>query len=314
MPRGRSADHPYQIPLKGWKDIAFRVKDEIEADRVGLIAAGIAFYGLLALFPGLAAAMAIAGLLTEPAMIVGELERLGQMLPDQAAEIIVDQASSVAGSREGGLGLAAIGGILLAIYSASKGIKSLIQGLNIAYDEEETRGFFKLTALTLGLTLFVILGLLLNLAATLVVPAVLSFVDFGPGFELFVQLVTAAVLFCLTVFALGFIYRHGPDRDTAEWQWITPGAVVACLLWAIGSVAFGFYVSNFASYNETFGTLGGVIVLLMWLWLSAYIVLFGAELDSEIEAQTRVDSTTGQPEPRGERGAVKADVLGESSA
>ena len=310
MARGRHADRPREIPKQGWKDIALRTKDEIVTDHVGLIAAGVAFYGLLALFPAITACMAIAGILIEPQGIVGQLERIGQMMPQQAADIIIGQATSVAGSSEGGLGLAAIFGILLAIYSASKGMASLIEGMNVAYDEEEKRGFIKLNLLKYVLTVFLIIGFLLGIGVAMVLPAVFASFGLGPTVEMVARIVSWLVLVVLTVFGLAVLYRYGPARDDPKWRWITPGAILATILWMIGSVAFAFYVGNFANYNETFGTLGGVVVLLMWLWLSAYIVLLGAEIDSEIEAQTRVDTTVGAEEPMGERGAVKADRLG----
>ena len=298
----------------GWKDIAYRVMDEVTADHIGLIAAGVAFYGLLALFPAITACMAIAGLMTEPSGIVDQLDRYAAPLPEEAATIIIDQAKAVAGSSEGGLGLAATFGILLAIYSASRGMASLIEGMNVAYDETDARGFFKNILLTYGLTIFLIFGFLLGMGVVAVLPAVLSAVGFGPLAEWLARVAGWGALILLTVLGLAVLYRYGPDRARAKWRWITPGAILATVLWMIGSAAFAFYVSNFASYNETFGTLGGVVILLMWLWLSAYAILIGAEVDSEIEAQTKIDSTTGPEKPMGERGATKADVLGEARA
>ncbi|APX88401.1 ribonuclease BN [Brevirhabdus pacifica] len=313
MARGRNARSPWQIPPAGWKDTLFRIKDEIGEDHVGLIAAGVAFYGLLALFPGITACMAIAGLLTEPTTIVDQLDRIGQLLPPEAASIIITQARDVAGSQEGGLGLAAVLGIALAIWSASKGVGSLIEGLNVAYDESEKRGFVKLKLVTLGLTVMLVFGLLVGLSTSLVVPAILSAIGLGAMVEFLLGGLTWVVMFALTIFGLAVFYRYGPSRDKPEWRWVTPGAAVACVLWLIGSAGFAWYVANFGSYNETFGTLGGAIILLMWLWLSAYIVLLGAELDAELEAQTRYDTTTGPSEPMGQRGAEKADNLGEAS-
>ena len=312
QPRGRRADAPTGIPAKGWKDVALRVWGEIGKDHVGLIAAGVAFYGLLAIFPGIAAAMAIAGLVTEPQQIVDQLQQVSQVLPQEAATIIVDQAAAVAGSEEGGLGLAAIVGILLAIYSASKGMSSLMEGLNVAYDEEEKRGIVHRTIDTLWLTLMLILGLLIGLGSTIVLPAVLGILGLGDTLEWVVSFARWPILLVLTLLGLAVLYRFGPSRDHPQWSWLTPGAAVATVLWVIGSAGFAFYVSNFASYNETFGALGGAIILLMWLWLSAYIVLIGAELNSEMEAQTRKDTTVGPDQPMGTRGARKADRLGEA--
>lgn len=312
MARGRQARSPAQVPGSGWKDIALRVKDEIAADHVGLIAAGVAFYGLLALFPAITACMAIAALLTEPQAIVDQLERFAGAMPEEAAAIVIGQATSVAGSHEGGLGLAAALGIGLAIISAGKGMGSLIEGMNIAYDETDERGFVKSALVKYGFTLFLVVGFLVGIGISTVIPAILSAVDLGATTEWLARAGSWGALLLMTILGLAVLYRYGPDRANAEWRWITPGATLATLLWLAGSIAFAFYVSNFGSYNETFGTLGGVVVLLMWLWLSAYIILLGAEINAEMEAQTEVDSTTGPEQPMGERGATKADVLGET--
>lgn len=310
MTRGRDAEAPHRIPPKGWKDIALRVKDEIAADHVGLIAAGVAFYGLMALFPAITALLAIGGLMVEPSQIVDQISQFEGVVPDEVMEIIIGQATQVAGSREGGLGLAAVAGILIALYSASKGMNSLIEGMNVAYDEEEKRGFFMKTFVTLALTLFLVTGLLMGLLATLAVPSVIALVDAGPVTEILGTLLAWGVLLMMTMAGLAVLYRYGPSRDKPELLWASPGAVAACVLWLAGSAGFAFYVGNFGSYNESFGALAGVVVLLMWLWISAFIVLLGAEINAEVEAQTTYDTTVGPDEPMGERGAVKADKLG----
>jgi membrane protein len=314
MTRGRNAEAPTEIPAKGWKDIAFRVKDELASDHVGLIAAGVAFYALLAIFPAVTALMALAGLVFEPAEVTAQLETLTRMIPKEAAQIILDQAVAVAGSEDAGLGLAFVIGLALAIYSASKGMGSLIEGLNVAFDEDETRGFIKKTIVTLLLTVFLITGLIVGLLSTLAVPAMLELIALPSWMETTLSLLRWLALAVLSVFGLGVLYRYGPARDNAEWQWLTPGAVTACVIWLVASVGFSIYVSNFGSYNESFGSMAGVIILLMWLWISAFIVLLGAELNAEIEAQTSVDTTVGPDQPMGSRGAEKADNLGEIKA
>jgi membrane protein len=314
MTRGRNAEAPTEIPAKGWKDIAFRVKDELASDHVGLIAAGVAFYALLAIFPAVTALMALAGLVFEPAEVTAQLETLTRMIPKEAAQIILDQAVAVAGSEDAGLGLAFVIGLALAIYSASKGMGSLIEGLNVAFDEDETRGFIKKTIVTLLLTVFLITGLIVGLLSTLAVPAMLELIALPSWMETTLSLLRWLALAVLSVFGLGVLYRYGPARDNAEWQWLTPGAVTACVIWLVASVGFSIYVSNFGSYNESFGSMAGVIILLMWLWISAFIVLLGAELNAEIEAQTSVDTTVGPDQPMGSRGAEKADNLGEITA
>ncbi|QYX58283.1 YihY/virulence factor BrkB family protein [Roseovarius sp. SCSIO 43702] len=313
MARGRHAETPTDIPAAGWKDIAFRVKDEIAADRVSLIAAGVAFYALLALFPAITALLAIGGLIVEPSQIVTVLDELTAIMPEDVASIILDQAEKVAGSREGGLGLAAVLGIVLALYSASKGVGSLIEGLNVAYDEEETRNFIWLKVITFGLTLALILGVVLAIILMVAVPAALSFVELGSRVEMLVTGASWLLMLVLVAVALALLYRFGPDRDQPEWSWLSLGSVLACVLWLVASIGFALYVSNFGSYNESFGSLAGVIVLLMWLWLSAFVVLMGAEFNAELEAQTRYDTTVGPDEPMGERDAEKADNLGETA-
>lgn len=313
MARGRHAEAPQEIPAKGWKDIALRVKDEVASDHVGLIAAGVAFYALLAIFPAITALMALAGLALDPPEVVAQLESMAGVLPQEAAQIVLDQAVAVAGSEEAGLGIAFVIGLLLALYSASKGMGSLIEGLNVAYDEEEERGFITLILWTLGLTLFLIVGLLLGLMATLAMPAVLNLIALPGWLETVLGLSRWVILALMTIFGLAAIYRYGPSRDAAEWRWLSPGAILACVIWMIASIGFSFYVSNFASYNESFGSMAGVIILLMWLWISAYIILLGAEFNAEIEAQTAEDTTVGSDESMGSRGAAKADKLGASS-
>ena len=312
MARGRDADTPLEIPAKGWKDILLRVKDEIAEDHVGLIAAGVAFYGLLALFPAITALLAIGGLVVAPAEIVAAMDQMRGLVPDEVMEIIVGQATAVAGSREGGLGLAALVGILVALWSASKGMASLMEGMNVAYDEEETRGFFTLNAVKLGLTVFLIFGLIVAIISILGVPIVVNVLGANPALEALGTALVWALLFGMTIFGLAVIYRYGPSRDKPEFAWISVGSVAACVIWLIGSAGFAFYVGNFGSYQESFGALAGVVVLLMWFWISAYIVLLGAELNAEMEAQTARDTTVGPDEPMGQRGATKADELGEA--
>jgi len=311
MTRGRHADSPTDIPAKGWKDIAFRLKDEISEDRVGLIAAGVAFYGLLALFPAITALLAIGVILVEPNQIIDQLSALSGIVPEAVMTIITEQATEVAGSREGGLGLAALLGIGLAIYSASKGMGSLMDGMNVAYDEQEERGFIRLKLETLGLTLFLIFGLLVAVFAMVGIPVLLNMLNFGAFAEAAAAVIILAIILALTMVGLSVLYRYGPSRDAPEFQWVSPGAIAACIVWLIGSAGFAFYVANFGSYNESFGALGGVVVLLMWLWISAFIVMLGAELNAEMEAQTRYDTTVGRDLPMGERDASKADQLGE---
>ncbi len=310
MSRGRQAKSPVAIPALGWKDVALRVKDAIAKDRIGLMAAGVAFYGLLALFPAITALIAISGLLIDPGQIAGQIQSLSGLLPQEVIGIISDQASAVAGSRDGGLKLAALLGLLIALYSASRGMASLMEGINVAYDEDEKRGFIKRMLVTLALTIVLIVGLLIAFATMIAVPAIIAILNLGPILTFSINAALWAGLVALTMLGLSVLYRFAPSRSSPEWKWASVGAFAGCVAWIIASVGFAFYVSNFGSYNESFGTLAGVVVLLMWFWISAFIVLLGAELNGELEAQTRVDTTVGPDKPMGQRGAVKADNLG----
>ncbi|WGH77933.1 YihY/virulence factor BrkB family protein [Jannaschia ovalis] len=308
--RGRDATHPQGIPARGWKDIALRVAGQVSKDHVLLIAAGVAFYGLLAVFPAITALMSITGLLYEPQELVSALEGVTAVVPSDVSEILMAQATEVAGSQQGGLTLGLVLGLGIALWSASAGVGSLIEGINFAYDEKETRSFVKLKALTILMTVLIILGVLVAAVLIVVVPIVLSFVAFAPWVERLIQWVKYIPLALLVIFGLGVLYRYGPDRETAKIRWLAPGTLIAALLWLIASIGFSVYVSNFGSYNETFGSIAGVVVMLLWMWISAVVILLGAELNSEIEAQTARDTTTGIREPMGHRGAVKADNVG----
>ncbi|SDY58432.1 YihY/virulence factor BrkB family protein [Citreimonas salinaria] len=308
--RGRGAERPQDIPRPGWRDVLLRVKDELTADHVSIVSAGVAFFGLLAIFPAIAALISIAGLILDPAAIEQQLASVAGVLPADAAQIIESQAREVASNAGAGIGLAAAGGILFSLYSASKGMKSLIEGMNIAYDEEESRGFIALNVIALALTLFLIVGVLIAFGATLAAPALLGQMGLSQGAQTAVTYGRWPLLAILAIFGLAVVYRYGPSREHPQWRWISPGAVVATVIWLIGSILFSIYVRNFGSYNESYGALGGVIILLTWLWLSGFIVLLGAELNSEMEHQTGKDTTTGKPLPKGERGAVKADTIG----
>ena len=279
--------HPKDITAKGWLALLKRVWTEIGEDHIGLVAAGCAFYGLLAIFPGLVAAMALAGLFTDPTTIVTQLETLTRVIPTEAATIVIDQAKAVAGSDSGGLGLAALLGLGTAFYSATAGMAAVIEGLNVAFDVKEPRGFFRAIVVKGSLTLGLILGFFLIVLVLVALPIVLNFLRLPTDTVWYVMLVRWPVVLILVALGLAILYRYGPARANRAWRWITPGAAIACLLWIAGSLAFGYYASNFGSYNETFGALGGVIILLMWLWLSAYIILLGAEIDAEIEAQAK---------------------------
>jgi membrane protein len=312
MSRGRFAHRPTHIPNKGILDVLVRMWNKQTHLNLGLIAAGIAFYGLLSLFPGITAIVAFAGTFLNPEMLVENSEDIAALLPEAAQTIVLGQLRDVANADSSTLSFAALFSLAIALYSASKAVANFIAGLNVIYEERETRNFFVVKALTILLTIFLIVGLLVAIIVVAAIPVIAAiFGDYGIIDDV-VMFLRWPFLFLMGAFGIAVLYRLGPNRRSAKWRWLTPGAFVACALWVGGSYGFSLYVQSFGSYNETFGALGGVIILLTWLWLSAFIVLLGALLDAELEAQTKRDSTVGEDRPMGERGAVKADTLGAS--
>jgi membrane protein len=311
--RGREARRPREIPKRGWWEIVKRTRRDVARDNVPLVAAGVAFYSLLALPPAFAALIALWGFVAEPQDIQAQIEQVSRLLPPEAASVVIDQLRGVASRSSETLGWAAAIAFLLSLWSARAAVNAMINALNIVYEEEERRGFFKRTIATILLTLSAIVGGVLALLLVAGIPALLNFVGLGAFTEALVHIVRWLVLIALVVLGLSALYRFGPSRHRARWQWITWGAGTAAALWIFASVGFSAFVSNFGKYGETYGAIAGVVLLLLWFWISAYAALVGAEINSEMELQTRHDTTVGPAEPMGERDAYVADhVAGES--
>jgi membrane protein len=308
--RGRDAGGPRQIPRRGWTDVLARVRSEIGADNLSMISAGVAFYAILALFPAIAALISIYGLLFDPNQVQQQVQALSGLLPQQAMSIIEGQMQGVAARPAQALGIGVAVGILFALWSATKGTKSMITALNIVYEEDECRGFFKLNASAFLLTLCLILLAVFTLALIVVVPVVLGMIGLGAVGETLVQVLRWPILAAMVVFTLAVLYRYGPDRRKARWRWTSWGAAGATLLWLLASWLFSLYVTNFGNYGATYGSVGAVIVLLLWLYVSAFVVLLGAEVNAEMEHQTERDSTVDGDQPMGKRGARMADTVG----
>ncbi len=312
--RGREAHTPIQIPGLGWKDILWRTYEEFSQDRILSEAAGVTYYALLAIFPAIAALVSIYGLFADPATIQDHLNALSGMLPGGAMEIVSEQVKRIASAGGGTLGVSFIIGLAISLWSANAGMKAIFDALNIVYDEEEKRSFLWLNAQSLTFTLAAIAFVLLALAGIVVLPVVLDFVGLRTTVEWLLSLARWPILLAVVVAGLAVLYRYGPSRDKAEWKWVTPGGIVAAVLWLAGSMLFSWYVSNFGSYNETYGSLGAVIGFMTWIWLSSIIVLLGAEINAEMEHQTAQDTTEGPPQPLGARGAQMADDIGPAKA
>ncbi|MEN3381922.1 MAG: rane protein [Hyphomicrobiales bacterium] len=309
--RGRRAEAPTRIPWRGWKDILWRTYEEISEDRLLLIAAGVVFYAMLAIVPAITALVSMYGLFTSARTIGAQLNFLADVMPSGAYQLISEQIVRIAGNSDGKLTVAFIVGLGIALWSANAGMKAIFDALNIVYDEDEKRGLVALNAISLTFTLGAICVLLLALGAVVVLPLVFAFLGLTATEQAgLLPLLRWPALFALLMGGLAVLYRFGPSRRQAKWRWVSVGSVFAALTWIAVSVAFSWYLSRFADYNATYGSLGAVIGLMMWMWISTTVVLVGAELNSEIEHQTARDSTVGMEKPLGARGAVMADTVG----
>lgn len=308
--QGSHASSPGEIPARGWWDIARRTYHEVDRDRVRAVAAGVTFYGLLALFPALTAIVSLYGLVADPATIAQQFALLDGFLPAGASEFLREQIVRITAGGETKLGFALLISLSVAIWSANAGVKAIFDALNVAYGEDEKRGFIKLNLVSLAFTLGIILFVIGAIGAIAVIPVVLDFLYLGGAAEWLIAAGRWPALIAVLLLGLSALYRYGPSRDEAQWAWVSPGALFAAVAWLIASVLLSWYVANFEDYNATYGTVGAVIGLLTWMWLSATIVLVGAELNSEAERQTDLDTTKGAPMPVGMRGADAADRKG----
>lgn len=310
--RGRSADRPRDIPAPGWRDILFRVKDRIKRDNLSIISAGVAFYALLAIFPALIALIGLYGLAFDPHQVTEHLSALTAVLPGDAAQLIGDQLAEVASMEKTSLSVGAIVAVLLALWSASAGMRTLMTALDVAYAEDETRGTFRFYGTSLLLTLGAIIGGLVAIGTVVAVPALLKFAGLGEGVENVVAYARWPLLAGVMLVGLAIVYRYGPDREKPQWRWVSWGAAIATLLWILGSALFSLYVTQFGNYNKTYGSMGAVVILMTWFLLTAYVFLIGAEINAEMERQTEKDTTDAKGRPLGERGAHAADTVGHS--
>jgi membrane protein len=308
--RGRHATHPLQIPWMGWKDILWRTYAEMQSDRLLSIAGGVAFFILLSIFPAITALVSAYGRFFNAATITNNISLLHDVVPDNMLSIIQEQANRIASNSGRALNIGIVAGILVSLWSTMSGVKAMIDALNVIYEQKEGRSFVRLNLVALAFTLSGFSVLLLAIAAVIVLPLILSSVGLGGLTETLTRIVRWPVLLLVLLFGLALLYRYGPDRRAARWQWVSVGSVFAAVTWIVASYLFSWYLASFANYNATYGSLGAVAGLMVWLWISSVVVLLGAELNAEIEHQTARDSTVGDEKPLGARGAVMADTVG----
>jgi membrane protein len=311
--RGTHADSPRQIPVAGWKEVLQRTWNESWTDNLGLIAAGVAFYGFLALVPMLGAIVMVYGLVAEPSTVISNMQGLTDILPDDVAAFIGQQLMDVVRTSEEKKGWALLGSALVALYGGANGAGAVITALNVAYEEQEKRSL--LHFYTVAITIAVV-AMFLALAALAATTAVAALRELMPDASRATIILGKGVAYLgLTLAAAAVaatLYRFAPSRHHARWEWLTPGSLFTAVSWVLFTLAFGFYVTKVSDYDATYGSLGAIIALLTWMYLTAYVFVFGAELNRELEHQTDEDTTVGPEEPMGARGAWAADhVAGE---
>jgi membrane protein len=295
---GPQSNAPSGTPWTTWKDVLWRTHQRANENRLPATAAGVVFYGLLAIFPAITALVSSYGLFADSSTIGANLHTLSLMLPEGSFQIVQDQVARVLEKGNSALGATFLFGLALAVWSANAGVKAVIDALNVAYEVRETRGFIRLNLLSLAFTSGGIMAMLLMISAVVAFPLALDHVGLAPDGQLIASLARWPLLLGILLVALGLLYRFGPSRQAARppslgRSWLGVGAVTAALLWIAGSALLSWYLSNFGNYGATYGSLGAAIGLMMWMWMSAIIVLYGAELNSEIERRTAPDSTSG---------------------
>jgi membrane protein len=308
--RGRHAMAPWHIPWAGWRDIFWRVFASVNDNRLLAVAGGVVFFSLLAIFPAVAAFVSLYGLIADASTIDSHLSLAAGVLPSGAVDILHEQITRLTAKSDAKLGLGFITGLVVALWSANAGMKSIIDALNVVYDEKEKRSFVRLNLLSLLFTLIAILSLMVALAAVVIAPMVFSAIGVSFLPSLAVAVLRWPLLLALVTAAFAAIYRYGPSRTEPRWQWLSVGSLAAAIAWLVASVLFSWYIAHFGAYNATYGSLGAAVGMMMWMWISAIMILLGGELNAEIEHQTAKDSTVGSEKPLGERGAVMADTIG----
>ena len=296
------------MPLAGWKEIVIRTWQESNKDNVGLVAAGVAFYAFLALVPLMGATVLTYGLVASPETVLRNISSLTSVMPAEVAKLVGEQLMNVVTTSGGKKGLGLLVALGVALFGARNAAGAIITALNIAYEEEEKRGFIKVTLLALAITAAAVIFALVAISAITALRFLASLIPEAPSVVLLlIRLGTGIFIFGGAAAAAATLYRYAPSREKAKWKWLTPGTALSALGWLTLSLAFGIYASRFANYNATYGSIAGVIALLTWTYLSSYIFLFGAEFNSEFEHQTAKDSTAGTGQPLGARGAWSAD-------
>jgi membrane protein len=307
---GRDAKSPLKLPAHAWREVLGRVWTKMGTDNVSLMAAGVAFYGFLSIVPLLGALVMTYGLIADPATIADHMRTIIQVVPRDAAKLILDQIVNLVTTAQSKKGIGLVVALLISLYGATRASGAIIMALNVVYEQPEKRSFIWTTILSFMLIMgAVLVGVMGMLSASAIALIGRLAEGLGTAATLGISVVTWAVAGALASFAIAATYRFAPDRANAKWRWLSMGSALATVLWLVATLGFGAYAATLGNYNATYGSLGAVVVLLMWLYVSAYAILLGAEINAETERQVTRDTTTGRPRPIGQRGATMADQV-----
>ena len=310
--RGRLAKRPWNIPVRGWWDIMLRLKADIADHNISIIAAGVAFYAFLSIFPALVAIVSLYGLIANPSDVQQQFANYGGILPEEAQTLLSQQLQRITARAVSTMSVGVVIGIFFALWSANKGTKAFMAALNIVYSEKEKRGLLQFNKIALLITFSMIVLAVLALILIVALPILLKFLNLPASLSTLLSFLPWLLLAGCFVAWLAALFRYGPSRNEPQWNWVSPGSIAATVLWVITSVLFSFYVGNFGKYDNTYGSVGAIIILLLWFYLTAFVILLGAELNAAMEHQTTVDTTKGRSRPMGKRGAHVADTVGEA--
>lgn len=313
--QGRAAASPWAMPWPAWKQILQRTWTESADDNIGLIAAGVAFYGFLAITPLLGATVLTYGIFAAPDTVIRHMQALAALLPEAAAISIGQQLLELVQTSDGRKGLGVVIALGIALFGARNGAAAILTALNIAYEEKETRGFIRLTLTALAFTAAIVVAAIVAAAVFALLGSLNNLLRGAPGFvQPLLKIAGYVLLTAAGALGAALLYRFGPARHAAKWRWLTPGSLLSAVLWLALTLGFGLYVTNIGKFDATYGSLGAVAAFLTWLYLASYVLLLGAELNAEIEHQTREDTTVGAPQPLGQRDAWVADHVADDAA
>lgn len=303
------AGNPFSLPRSAWWRIIKRVAGQYGQDHLTIIAAGCAFFTLLAVLPALTAVILLYGMVSDPSEAARNVSPFLAVLPGDASTLLSDRITELASSPDHAVGAGLAVAVGVAWWSSSNAVRATLNALNIVYNEREKRHFLRLNLSIFGFTLAAMVGFVIVQFILTLVPTLLSFLGLDASVERTLIFLRWPLLAFVFLGAMVLLYRLAPSREQARWSWVLPGALFATLAWLAASGLFALYVANFANFDAMYGSFGAIVVLLLWLNWTFLIILLGAELNSELEREVIPDTTTGTPEPLGERGAVVADTV-----